>query len=52
MRTQPASDQVRREELLKALQRLRNGESPAHALERLSQRLTNKLLHAPTKALA
>lgn len=52
MRTDPVAEQLRREALLKALKELRNGASPAQAAERLSQRLTGKLLHAPTKALA
>jgi glutamyl-tRNA reductase len=52
MRTEPVAEQFRHEALLRALKELRNGASPVEVAERLSQRLTGKLLHAPTKALA
>ncbi len=44
-------EDFRQKELLAALRLLKNGEDPAAVLERLSQRLTNKLLHAPTKEI-
>ena len=52
MQTDSLAEHLRREALLQALRELRNGASPAQAAERLSQRLTGKLLHAPTKALS
>lgn len=42
----------RRDELTRALHHLRAGADPARVIEQLSQRLTNKLLHRPTKAVA
>ena len=42
---------ARRDELERALRSLRRGDDPAAVLEALSQGLTNKLLHAPTRAL-
>ena len=42
---------ARREELERALRLLRRGDDPAAVLEALSQGLTNKLLHGPTRAL-
>ena len=44
-------EHARREELERALRALRRGDDPASVLETLSQGLTNKLLHAPTRAL-
>jgi glutamyl-tRNA reductase len=44
-------EQSRREELARALHHLHAGADPARVLEQLSQRLTNKLLHQPTKAI-
>jgi glutamyl-tRNA reductase len=44
-------EQIRRQELDRALRLLRRGETPASVLESLSRALTNKLLHAPTQAL-
>jgi len=48
--TSPA-EAARRAELERALRRLRGGEAPARVVEELARRLTNKLLHAPTRAL-
>ncbi len=45
-------EESRRAELERALRLLRSGKDPVEILEALSQRLTSKLLHAPTKALA
>jgi glutamyl-tRNA reductase len=44
-------EQVRRHELERALRGLQRGDDPAAVLEALSQGLTAKLLHAPTRAL-
>ena len=46
------ADVTRREELQRALKALQRGEDPAAVIESLSHTLTNKLLHAPTQALA
>lgn len=46
-----AAERARRHEMAHALKRLAQGEDPAQVLERLSHRLTNKFLHAPTQAL-
>jgi glutamyl-tRNA reductase len=46
-----AAERTRRHEFEHALKRLTRGESPQDVLEQLSQRLTNKFLHAPTQAL-
>ncbi len=46
------ADVTRREELQRALKALQRGEDPAVVIESLSHTLTNKLLHAPTQALA
>jgi glutamyl-tRNA reductase len=52
-RPQPCSeDEARRAELERALRLLRAGKDAAQVMEALSQRLTNKLLHAPLKALS
>ncbi len=45
------AERVRRHEMEHALKQLAKGEPPAAVLEQLSQRLTNKYLHAPTQAL-
>jgi glutamyl-tRNA reductase len=45
------AEEARRVELERALRLLERGEAPARVMERLSQTLTNKLLHAPTQAL-
>ncbi|MGQ0656470.1 MAG: glutamyl-tRNA reductase [Betaproteobacteria bacterium] len=45
------AEEARRHEVERALRLLQKGESPAAALEALSQGLTNKLLHGPTQAL-
>jgi glutamyl-tRNA reductase len=45
------AEEMRRQELDRALKALARGESPAAVLDALSQGLTNKLLHAPTQAL-
>jgi glutamyl-tRNA reductase len=45
------AEEARRAELERALRLLERGEAPVQVMERLSQTLTNKLLHAPTQAL-
>jgi glutamyl-tRNA reductase len=45
------SEAMRRAELERALRLLQNGRDPFEVLEALSRRLTNKLLHAPTRAV-
>jgi glutamyl-tRNA reductase len=45
-------DEARRAELERALRLLRAGKDAVHVIEALSQRLTNKLLHAPLKSIA
>jgi glutamyl-tRNA reductase len=42
---------AREHELERALRLLKRGREAAEVLEELSRRLTNKLLHAPTRAL-
>ena len=42
---------ARRLELERALRLLRAGKDPAQVIEALSKRLTNKLLHEPTRLL-
>jgi glutamyl-tRNA reductase len=44
-------EQVRRREFERALRLLRAGRDPSEISALLSRRLTNKLLHAPTRAL-
>lgn len=46
-----AAERMRRHEVEHAMKLLTKGEAPDKVLEQLSQRLTNKLLHAPTQAL-
>lgn len=46
-----ASERMRRHEIEHALKLLNRGEAPEQVIEHLSQRLTNKFLHAPTQAL-
>ncbi|WP_153145414.1 glutamyl-tRNA reductase [Dechloromonas sp. H13] len=46
-----AAERVRRHEIEHALKLLAKGEPADKVLEHLSQRLTNKLLHAPTQTL-
>ncbi|SDI34917.1 glutamyl-tRNA reductase [Propionivibrio dicarboxylicus] len=46
-----SAERMRRHELDHALKLLARGDDPAAVLEQLSQRLTNKFLHAPTQAL-
>ena len=46
------AERVRRRTVERALKQLQNGSTPAAVLEQLSYALTNKLLHAPTHALA
>ena len=46
-----AAERSRRHEMEHALKALARGDDPASVLEQLSQRLTNKFLHAPTQAL-
>jgi len=45
------TETVRRVELERALGLLERGIEPAQVIEDMSRRLTNKLLHAPTRAL-
>ncbi len=46
-----AAERTRHSEMEQALKRLERGEDPAAVLEHFSHRLTNKFLHAPTRAL-
>ena len=46
------NEAARKAELERALKLLRAGKAPALVLQAFSQRLTNKLLHAPLKALS
>jgi glutamyl-tRNA reductase len=46
-----AAERMRRHEIEHAMKMLGKGEAPEKVLEHLSQRLTNKFLHAPTQAL-
>ncbi len=45
------AESIRCNEVEYALRRLRKGEDPAQVLDLLSQRLTNKFLHAPMRSL-
>jgi glutamyl-tRNA reductase len=45
------SEAMRSAELERALRLLQNGRDPSEVIELLSRRLTNKLLHAPTRAV-
>jgi glutamyl-tRNA reductase len=45
------AEEVRRQEVERALRLLSRGEAPEKVVEALSQGLKNKLLHAPTQAL-
>lgn len=45
------SERMRRQELERAMKALNRGESPETVINQLSQRLANKILHAPTTAL-
>src|SRR5215470_18025336 len=51
MRNLLSLESVRDEELERAMRLLRRGVDPVRVLDDLSRRLTNKLIHAPTKAL-
>lgn len=46
-----SAERMRRHEVEHAMKLLAKGEAPEKVLEALSQRLTNKFLHAPTQAL-
>ncbi len=46
-----AAERMRRHEMEHALKLIGKGEAPEKVLEQLSQRLTNKFLHAPTQTL-
>lgn len=46
-----SAERMRRHEMEHAIKLLAKGESAERVLEQLSQRLTNKFLHAPTQAL-
>jgi glutamyl-tRNA reductase len=46
-----AAERMRRHEMEHALKLLARGEAPDKVLDQLSQRLTNKFLHAPTQTL-
>lgn len=45
------AEQIKQELLLRSLQAIANGTEPEKALAELSNKLTNKLIHAPTKAM-
>jgi glutamyl-tRNA reductase len=45
------ADDIRQEQLALALRKLEQGEDATAVLSELSERLTNKLIHAPTEAL-
>ncbi len=45
------ADDIRQEQLAQALRKLEQGEDATAVLSELSERLTNKLIHAPTEAL-
>ncbi|WP_318437803.1 glutamyl-tRNA reductase [Photobacterium leiognathi] len=45
------ADQIKLELLQRSLQAIANGTDPEKALAELSNKLTNKLIHAPTKAM-
>ena len=45
------AEDARRTEVERAVRLLARGERPAEVIDVLSQRLTNKLLHAPLQAL-
>ena len=45
------ADDIRLEQLAQALRKLEQGEDAKSVLSELSERLTNKLIHAPTEAL-
>ncbi|WP_318458271.1 glutamyl-tRNA reductase [Photobacterium leiognathi] len=45
------ADQIKQELLQRSLQAIANGADPEKALAELSNKLTNKLIHAPTKAM-
>jgi glutamyl-tRNA reductase len=45
------ADDIRQEQLAQALRKLEQGEDAKSVLSELSERLTNKLIHAPTEAL-
>lgn len=47
-----AAERMRRHELEHAVKRLHKGDDPEKVLEALSQRLTNKFLHAPSQTLS
>jgi glutamyl-tRNA reductase len=46
-----SAERMRRHEVEHAMKLLARGEAPEKVVEQLSQRLTNKFLHAPTQAL-
>ena len=46
------SEAMRQSELERALRLLQNGRDPQQVIELLSRRLTNKLIHVPTKQAA
>jgi len=46
-----SAERIRRHELEHAMKLLARGEAPEKVVEQLSQRLTNKFLHAPTHSL-
>ena len=45
------AERSRRHELERALKALERGQDARHVLERMSEALTNKLMHPPTRAL-
>jgi glutamyl-tRNA reductase len=46
-----SAERIRRNEMEHALKLLARGEAPEKVVEQLSQRLSNKFLHAPTSTL-
>ena len=45
------ADQIKEALLAKAMQKIAQGDAVEHVLEELTHKLTNRLIHAPTKAL-
>ena len=52
MNAVPAISESMRADVERALRQLRRGADPARVVDELSRRLTNKLLHAPLRALS
>ncbi|MDR1274933.1 MAG: glutamyl-tRNA reductase [Candidatus Accumulibacter sp.] len=47
-----SAERMRRHEIDRAVKRLGKGDAPTDVLEEMSRRMTNKFLHAPTRALS